>query len=124
MSERKFGLFFGGFLFLLFFVFWFAIGARFTALAIIGGIFLIIALAAPIILLPFNRLWMRLTGALGHASNHVILGTVFLLLFTPMGWFFRLIKRDVLNRSFDRKKISYFHPVTRQVNAKTLRDWF
>ena len=124
MSDRKFGIFFGIFLCLIMLVIWHGLGTLMLEMAIIGGLFVVTAIVAPWILLPLNRLWLKLTRAIGHGSNYFILGTVYYILLTPMSFVFRLIGRDTMCRKFEPSAESYLRPVEKMVDAKSLRDWF
>jgi hypothetical protein len=62
----------------------------------LSAIFLLAALAAPNLLGPLNRAWTAL-GALLHAVvNPIILGVLFYLVFTPLGWVLRRMGKDFL----------------------------
>jgi hypothetical protein len=72
-----------------------------TAVAILGGLALALALMG--LLLPplarrFHVLWMKLALALGYVNSRVLLSLLFYLVFAPYGFVSRLLKRDPLNR--------------------------
>ena len=50
----------------------------------------------------------RLAGYLGWFMTRVILGLVFLLVFSPAGLIMRLLGRDPLKLRFDRRAASYW----------------
>ncbi|ACE83145.1 SxtJ family membrane protein [Cellvibrio japonicus] len=52
----------------------------------ISGILLLQAWLHPPSLAPVQKLWMALTGILGWINTRIILGLVFFLLITPIGW--------------------------------------
>jgi len=54
-----------------------------------------------------NKLWMKFGMVLATIINPIILGFIFLFIFTPIGLFFKLIKRDELGLKV-KKKISYW----------------
>jgi hypothetical protein len=78
--------------------------------AISFSCFLVIsALVIPTILGPVYRVWMKIGYILGWINSRIILSLVFYIVFTPVGFFMRLFKRDPLNRKF-------------QTDAKTYRE--
>jgi hypothetical protein len=65
------------------------------------------SLVAPQLLGPLHRGWMFLGHILGWINTRIILGIVFLVIFTPGAFFFRLMGKDPMQRSFDVKLKSY-----------------
>jgi len=57
---------------------------------------------------PVERVWMKLAGYLGWFMTRVILGLVFLLVFTPAGLIMRVLGKDPLKLRFDRRAASYW----------------
>lgn len=96
-SNRKFGLFFAA-------IFALACGYFFNKSIlnfswIFGGlaiVFFLIALLKADLLLPLNKLWMRLGMLLGMIISPIVLGIIFFVLFTPIGILMRLFGRDEL----------------------------
>jgi hypothetical protein len=74
----------------------------------VGGGFLIVALAQPAWLRPLNRVWTNLGLLLGRVVNPVVTGLLFYLVVTPTGLFFRLFGKDPLRLSADRTARSYW----------------
>lgn len=68
------------------------------------------ALAAPRVLAPLNRLWLRLGLLLHHVINPLVMGLLFFGVITPMGLAARLIGKDFLRLRFDRQAKSYWIP--------------
>ena len=60
----------------------------------------VISLVIPKALGPLNRAWMFLGHILGWINTRIILGIVFLLIFTPTALVFRLLGKDPMRRSF------------------------
>jgi predicted membrane metal-binding protein len=74
----------------------------------IGAAFLIVALAAPKILAPLNRLWMKF-GLLLHAIvNPVVMAFLFFSTVTPIALFMRLRGKDPLRLKLDPAARSYW----------------
>ncbi|MBL6688466.1 MAG: hypothetical protein ISP92_09560 [Pseudomonadales bacterium] len=66
-------------------------------LGVAAVILILVTWIAPARLAVLNRLWMKFGVLLGSIIGPLILGTIFLLLFTPLAMVFRLIGRDELN---------------------------
>ena len=76
--------------------------------AIISLVFLILGLMNSILLTPLNKLWFKFGMILGAIVSPVVMGVVFFLVVTPIGLIMRIIGKDVLNKKFDKKKITYW----------------
>jgi len=86
--------------------------ARIWCLAL-GVIFLLLALTAPAILGPLNRVWMRVGMLISKVTNPVIASIMFFLVFTPAALFIRLLGKDLLRLKFDSAAKTYWirrHP--------------
>ena len=96
-SNRKFGLFFTG-IFVLVGAYFSYKGSSNLAMSFFGVTvaFLIVTLAKAELLLPLNKLWMRLGLLLGMIVSPIIMGIIFFALFTPIGLLMRLFGRDEL----------------------------
>lgn len=109
-SDRAFGLVFAGF---------FLVaaglpalrggGIRLWALAV-SALFAACGLLWPAGLSGMNRAWMRLARLLGRATNPMVLGALFYLVFTPVGVCRRLFGGDPLRLRFDPEASSYWIP--------------
>ena len=82
-------------------------GIRLWSLAVGGG-FLAIALAAPWLLAPLNRLWLRFGLLLHRIVSPIVLGVMFFLVITPMGLLMRAMGKDLLRLKFDKQSASYW----------------
>ena len=67
-----------------------------TVLVILACALVITAIFKPWLLLPFNRLWMKLGVILSAIISPLIMGLIYFGLFTPMGIVMRLFRRDEL----------------------------
>lgn len=83
---------------------------------IAAGVFLLIGLAAPNVLAPVHRLWMKFALLLGAINSRIILGLVYFFIFVPVSLLFRLVGRDTMARRFDSQAPSY--RVDARVRAK------
>ncbi len=64
----------------------------------VGVLLLVPGLVAPGILAPVQRAWMAFAAAMGAFNTRVILGLLFYVVFTPVGFVMRLF-RDPMTRS-------------------------
>ena len=58
----------------------------------------------PKILLPLNKLWMKIGILLGMIVSPIIMGLIFFGIFTPIAFFMRLFGRDELRLRFKKKE--------------------
>ena len=71
---------------------------------------LLVALALPRALAPFNWLWTRLGLVLFKVISPLTLGVIYFGMMTPMSVFMRLRKKDLLNRKFHPLATTYWIP--------------
>jgi hypothetical protein len=81
-------------------LFWAALGVA----AVFGGF----AAVLPRVLHPLNVVWMRFGALLNKIVSPVVLGAIYVVLFVPVGLFFRLTKRDALRRAWQPELASYW----------------
>ena len=62
-----------------------------------AALFLVVAIACPSILGPFNRAWAKFGLLLGKVFNPLLLGVVFFLVVTPIAVIVRLWGKDSLH---------------------------
>lgn len=107
-SDRSFGLVFAGFFALLGALgLWYGSGwwPIWVGLAVV---MLVLALAAPKVLAPFNWVWTKF-GLLLHAIvSPTILGIVFYVCITPIGFLMRLSGKDPLRLRHEPEAESYW----------------
>ncbi len=65
------------------------------------------ALALPNILRPVHAVWMKIGAVLGFVNTRIILGIIYLALFTPTALVLKLLKKDPMRRTFDAEAASY-----------------
>jgi Saxitoxin biosynthesis operon protein SxtJ len=82
-------------------------GVRPWSLMIAAG-FMLCALAAPSLLGPLNRAWMRFGMLLHRIVSPVVLGIMFFLVITPMGTVMRLLGKDPLRLRYDGNASTYW----------------
>ena len=98
-SERRFGFSVGGvFLAIGLFLRWRGYLTVGTGLAVPGGLLILGGLLVPRWLVPVERRWMAVAGAVGAFNARVILSIFYYLIITPVGLVMRLFGRDPLDR--------------------------
>ena len=103
-SNRSFGIvFFIVFLLVAVYPFFKSGDIRLWSL-IVSLIFLILGLINSNILTPLNKIWFKFGIFLGKMISPVIMGIIFFLVVTPIGFIMRLMGKDVLSLKFNNNK--------------------
>jgi hypothetical protein len=76
----------------------------------VGAVVAVIGLAAPAMAKPIFIGLMYVTFPIGWVVSHVLLGTVYYGMITPIGLVMRLAGRDTMTRRFDRSAATYWVP--------------
>ena len=71
---------------------------------LISIIFLILGLLNSKILTPLNKLWFKFGIFLGKIISPLIMGIIFFLVVTPIGFIMRLTGKDLLNLKYQDSK--------------------
>ena len=71
---------------------------------IISLIFLILGLLNSKILTPLNKIWFKFGILLGKIVSPLIMGIIFFLVVTPIGFIMRILGKDLLNLKFNKNK--------------------
>ena len=75
---------------------------------VLAAFILAITLVRPVLLAPFNRVWMRFGLLLHKITNPIIMGLIFFLAVTPTALIMRAMGKDPLRRKFDQSAPSYW----------------
>ena len=103
-SNRNFGIvFFVVFLLIALYPLTYGGEVRIWSL-IISIIFLILGLLNSKILAPLNKIWFKFGILLGKIVSPLIMGIIFFLVVTPIGFIMRLFRKDVLNLKYNKNK--------------------
>lgn len=92
---------------------------------VVGGVFLLLALAVPDVLAPLARLWLKLGLLLGKIVSPIALGIVFYGVVTPIGLVMKMLGKDILKLRTDKQAATYW--VEREPpgpTAESLKDQF
>ena len=71
---------------------------------IVSLIFLVLGLINSQILTPLNRLWFKFGIFLGKIISPIIMGIIFFLVVTPIGFIMRALGKDLINLKFNNDK--------------------
>jgi hypothetical protein len=74
----------------------------------VSGAFLLLAVVRPALLAGLNRLWTQLGILMGRVVTPVVTAILFYVIFTPMGFLFRLLGKDPLRLAIDSSAASYW----------------
>ena len=103
-SNKKFGLFFSIIFFLIGCYFYVqGQSAYYYVIFSISLVLLLISFIFPKLLLPLNKLWMKLGLLIGQVVSPLVLGMIFFILFTPIAILSKLFGRDELRISLKRQ---------------------
>ena len=71
---------------------------------IISVLFLILGILNSKILSPLNKIWFKFGLILGKIISPIIMGIIFFLVVTPIGFIMKLLGKDLINLKFNNKK--------------------
>ena len=109
---RIFGFAFGGGLSVLGgILYWRGITAAPPYLWGVAGVLWLLALLAPKLLWPLEKVMATIFRAVTAALTAVLLTVFFFLIFTPIGLILQLTRKDPLGKRFDRQRASYWFDV-------------
>lgn len=69
---------------------------------------LVVALGAPSLLRPFNRVWHQFGLLLGRVTTPIIMALLFYLVVTPTGLMMRAFRKDPLRLRTDKAAATYW----------------
>lgn len=87
---------------------------------IISGAFALTGLAAPQLLAPVHKAWLKFAELLGAINSKILLFIVFYLVLTPMGFIARVFGFDPMKRK--HKPDSYY--IKREKNINNMENPF
>ncbi len=76
------------------------------------------AILKPMVLGPVYDAWMKIGHALGWINSRIILGAVFYLLITPMGWVMRRLGKNPLGASAQKSDSNSYRVVIKKREEK------
>ncbi len=87
----------------------------------ISAIFLILGILNSKLLSPLYIIWMKFADILAKIIPPVVMFSIFFIIVTPIGFFLKLIGKDIVNLKFDKKKKSYW---IKRDNIKSMKRQF
>lgn len=84
-----------------------------TGLAVAGLALVVLSFVRPAAIKPLFVVLSLIALPIGMLIGELALITIFLLVFCPIGLFFRLTGRDPLQRHYDRSSSTYWQPKNR-----------
>ena len=123
-SNRKFGFFFT--LVFIFAAAYFYVNGSLTwvySFFAAAVMFFVVTIIKAEILLPLNKLWMRLGLLLGMIVSPIVLGVMFFGLFMPLAFLLRLSGRDELRLKF-KNRASHWISRSEPIHAKSFKNQF
>jgi hypothetical protein len=107
-SDRGFGLVFAGFFALISALSWWRGHTGWHYTLPLAAVFLVLAYTVPGVLAPLNKLWLKFGLLLYKVMNPLVLGLLFFITITPIGFIMRLFGKDFLRLRMDRQAPSYW----------------
>lgn len=105
---RNFGLMVGGILCVVGIWPMVRYGEAIRLWAILPGVLLVpLGLAAPTLLAPIFKIWMKIGHVMGWINTRIILGVLYFGLITPMGVVMRMFGWDSMSRALRQDAESY-----------------
>ena len=74
------------------------------------------------LLTPLNKLWFKFGMILGAIVAPIVMGFIFFLVVTPIGLVMRIMGKDLLNKTYDKKKNTYW--INRDKNMSSMKKQF
>lgn len=110
MTEaRKFGFIFSGyFLAVLLLILWRHHPVSMIAW-VIFGVALLLTCIAPEFLKPIKIMWDGILKVLSYMNTRILCGIIFFMIFTPIAFYKRLMKKDTLQMHYDETLSTYRH---------------
>ena len=105
---REFGLTVGGILVILGLIALWRHKGSYPYLLVPGAALVILGLAVPAALLPFQKAWMAFAVVFGYFMSRVILVVLFYAVITPIGVITRLFGKDMLDERIEKSRPSYW----------------
>ena len=89
---------------------------------IVSAVFLILGLVNSKLLTPLNLLWFKFGMILGAIISPIVMGIIFFLVVTPIGFILRILGKDLLNKKYDKEKETYW--IKRDTPIGTMKRQF
>ena len=121
-SERSFGLVFSIIFLILSLYPLYQEGSIHFIFLIISIVFFFLSIFFPKILKIPNKLWFKFGQLLGYIISPIVMLLIYIIVFFPIGIFFKLFRKDLLNIKIDIKKSSYW--INKEESSSTMKNQF
>ena len=88
----------------------------------ISIIFFLLAIFKPFLLKKPNILWFHFGKFLNSIISPIVMVVIFLVVVTPIGLIMRILKKDILNKKFDKSKKNYWQ--ASKTHLSSMKDQF
>ena len=88
----------------------------------ISILFFLLAVFKPFLLKKPNILWFHFGKFLNSIISPLVMAIIFLVIVTPTGLIMRILKKDILNKKFDKSKKNYRH--ASKTHLSKMKDQF
>ena len=89
---------------------------------ILASIFLVLGIFNSKLLYPFNRLWFEFGKLLGIVVSPIVMGIIFFILITPIGFLMKIMGKDLLKNKYNKNINSYW--IKRDKSVGTMKKQF
>ena len=86
-----------------------------------SSIFLILGILKSKILIPLNKIWIKFGYLLGAIIAPIVMGIIFFLIVTPIGFIMRIFGKDFLSLKFKKELNTYW---LKRKNVKSMKKQF
>ena len=84
--------------------------------------FFLLAVFKPFLLKKPNILWFHFGKFLNSIISPFVMTIIFFVIVTPTGLIMRMLKKDILNKKFDKSKKNYWH--ASKTHLSSMKDQF
>ena len=88
----------------------------------ISILFFLLAVFKPLLLKKPNILWFHFGKLLNSIISPIVMVVIFLVVVTPIGLIMRILKKDILNKKFDKSKKNYWQ--ASKTHLSSMKDQF
>jgi hypothetical protein len=87
----------------------------------VSGVLLVLSLAAPDLLKPVYKTWMKVAHAIGWFNTRVLLAVIYYVVFTPISCLSRLFGQDLLDSKWEPQASTYW--IEREAKQRVQKDY-
>ncbi|MBK5286595.1 MAG: hypothetical protein JJE25_14465 [Bacteroidia bacterium] len=71
-------------------------------------VFLVLGIVKPFLLKGLHKIWMALAVILGYFMTKIILVIMFFIVFTPVAFLIKILRKDILDLKIDKTEKSFW----------------